>query len=65
VPAPVGSPELLPTLHQFLREQSMKVFLEVAFISNQPPELAGLPSLLDRIKRCIVNKTMDVPVWIA
>ena len=42
----------------------MKVFLEVTFINNQLPELAGFPSLLHRIKRCIVNETVDVPVWI-
>ena len=42
----------------------MKIFLEVAFISNQPPELAGFPSLLNKIKRSIVNETVDVPVWI-
>jgi len=30
----------------------MKIFLEIAFISNQPPELAGFPSLFDRIKCC-------------
>ena len=43
----------------------MKIFLEIAFISNQPPELAGFPSLFDRIKCCVVKKTVDVPVWIA
>ena len=43
----------------------MKIFLEVAFISNQPPELAGFPSLFDRIKCCVVKETVDVPVWIA
>jgi hypothetical protein len=29
----------------------MKVLLELALISDQPPELAGFPSLLHRIKR--------------
>jgi hypothetical protein len=43
----------------------MKIFLEIAFIGNQPPELAGFPPLLDWIKRCIVNETVDVPMWIA
>ena len=42
----------------------MKIFLEIAFISNQPPELAGFPSLFDRIKCRVVNETVDVPVWI-
>jgi hypothetical protein len=62
VATPVGSPELVPGLHQLLCEQGMKVFLEVAFISNQPPELAGFPPLLDWIKRCVVNETVDVLV---
>src|ERR1700719_3237489 len=43
----------------------MKIFLEIAFISNQPPELAGFPSLFDRIKCRVVKETVDMPVWIA
>ena len=43
----------------------MKIFLEIAFISNQPPELASFPSLFDRIKCCVVKEAVDVPVWIA
>ena len=65
MPASVRSPKLVPRLHQSSGEQRVKVFLEVAFISNEPPELARLPSLLDRIKRCVVNETVHVPVWIA
>ena len=42
----------------------MEMFLKVAFIGNQPPELAGFPSLLDRTKCRVVNETVDVPVWI-
>src|ERR1700747_2364792 len=65
MPTPICSPELVPRLHQSLREQRMKIFLEIAFISNQPPELPGLPSLFDWIKCCVVNETVDGPVWIA
>jgi hypothetical protein len=43
----------------------MKIFLEVAFIRNQPPELAGFPSPFDRIKCRVVNEAVDVPVRIA
>ena len=43
----------------------MKIFLEIAFITNQPTELAGLPSLFDRIKRGVVKETVDVPMRIA
>ena len=43
----------------------MKIFLEMAFISNQAPELAGFPSLFDRIKCCVLKETVDMPVWIA
>jgi hypothetical protein len=39
--------------------------VEVAFIGNQPSELARFPSLFDSIKRCVVKKTVDVPVRIA
>ncbi len=34
----------------------MKVFLEITFIGDQLPELAGFPSLFDRIKCCVVNE---------
>jgi hypothetical protein len=40
-------------------EQRVKRFLEVAFISNQAPELAGFPSLFDRIKCGVVKETVD------
>jgi hypothetical protein len=43
----------------------MKIFLEIAFIGNQPPELAGLPSLLYWIKCCVVKEAVDMPMWIA
>jgi hypothetical protein len=43
----------------------MKIFLEKAFISNEPSELAGFPSLFDQIKCCVVKETVHVPVWIA
>src|SRR5260370_41705150 len=65
MPTPIRSPELVPGLHQSLCEQRMKIFLEIAFVSNQPPELAGFPSLFDRIKCGVVKETVDVPVWIA
>src|SRR3984893_18197885 len=65
MPTPVRSPELVPGLHQSLCEQRMKIFLEIAFISNQAPELAGFPSLFDRIKCGVVKETVDMPVWIA
>ena len=41
----------------------MKILLEIAFIGDQAPELACFPLLLDRIKCCVVNETVDVPVW--
>src|ERR1700745_2241572 len=65
MPTPICSPELVPRLHQSLCEQRMKIFLEIAFISNQPPELAGFPSLFDWNKCCVVKEAVDVPVWIA
>src|SRR6202047_5285166 len=65
MPTPIRSPELIAALHQSLCEQRVKIFLEIAFISNQAPELAGFPSLLDRIKCCVVKETVDMPVWIA
>jgi hypothetical protein len=43
----------------------VKIFLIIALISNQAPELAGFPSLFDRIKCCVVKETVDMPVWIA
>jgi hypothetical protein len=43
----------------------MKIFLKIAFISNQSPELAGFPSPFDRIKCSVMNETVDMPVWIA
>ena len=43
----------------------METFLEIAFISDQPSELAGFPSLLDRIKCCVVKEAVDMPMWIA
>ena len=43
----------------------MKILLEVAFISNEPSELAGFPSLFDWIKCCVVKETVDVPMRIA
>src|SRR5271165_1198345 len=64
MPAPVCSPELVPRPQQSSCDQRVKIFLEIAFISNQPPELTGFPSLLDRIERCVVKETVDVPVWI-
>src|ERR1700734_2337915 len=65
MPAPIRSPELVPGLHQPLGKQRVKVLLEIAFISNDSPELAGFPSLFDRIKCCVVKETVDMPVWIA
>src|ERR1700738_4028998 len=65
MPTPIRSPELVPGLHQSLCEQRMKIFLEIAFISYEPSELAGFPSLFDRIKCCVVKETVDMPVWIA
>src|ERR1700736_2498485 len=65
MPTPIRSPKLVPTLHQSLCEQRMETFLEIAFIGNQSPELAGFPSLFDRIKCCVVKEAVDVPVWIA
>src|SRR5271165_5133103 len=64
MPTPIRSPELVRGLHQFLCEQGMEIFLEIALISNQPPELAGFPSLFDLIKCCVVQETVDVPMWI-
>jgi len=43
----------------------MKIFLIIAFISNDSPELAGFPSLFDRIKCCVVKEAVNMPVWIA
>ena len=65
MPTPIRSPELIPGLHQSLCKPRMKIFLKIAFISNQPPELSGFPSLFDRIKCCVVKETVDMPVWIA
>src|ERR1700722_17931650 len=62
---PIRSPEPVPGLHQSLGKQRVKIFLIIAFISNHSPELAGFPSLFDRIKCCVVKETMDMPVWIA
>jgi hypothetical protein len=64
MPTPIRSPELVPGLQQSLCKQRVKIFLEIAFISNQPPELAGFPSLFDWIKCCIVKEALDVPMWV-
>jgi hypothetical protein len=48
-----------------LGKQRVKVLLEIAFISDDSPELAGFPSLFDRIKCRVVKETVDMPVWIA
>src|SRR6202030_3516322 len=55
MPTPIRSPELVPGVHQFLCEHRMKIFLEIAFVGNHPPELAGFPSLFDRIKCRVVK----------
>ncbi len=65
MPTPIRSPELVPGLHQSLGKQRMKIFLVIAFIGYESPELAGFPSLFDRIKCGVVKETVDVPVWIA
>jgi hypothetical protein len=41
----------------------MKILLEVTFISNQRPALAGFPPVLHKCR--VVKETVDVPVWIA
>jgi len=43
----------------------VKIFLEIAFVGDQPPELARFPSVLHRIKCRVVKKTVNMPVWIA
>ena len=43
----------------------MKIFLKIALVGNQAPELAGFPPFFDRIKRGIVKETVDVPMRIA
>ena len=43
----------------------MKIFLEIAFITDQSTELAGFPPLLNRIERGVVKETVDVPMRIA
>src|ERR1700730_2199401 len=43
----------------------MKIFLEIAFITGQPTELAGFPTLFNRIERGVVKETVDVPMRIA
>src|ERR1700674_4697550 len=65
MPTPIRSAEPVPGLHQSLCKQRVKIFLKIPFISNQAPELAGFPSLFDRIKCCVVKETVDMPVWIA
>src|SRR6202043_506110 len=65
MPPPIRSPELVPGLRQTLCKQLVKIFLIIAFISNHSPELAGFPSLFDRIKCCVLKETVDMPVWIA
>src|ERR1700688_580752 len=65
MPTPIRSAEPVPGLHQSLCKQRVKIFLKIPFISNQTPELAGFPSLFDRIKRGIVKETVDVPMRIA
>src|SRR6202790_3155899 len=65
MPTPIRSSEPVPGLRQSLGEQRMKIFLIVTFISNHSSELAGFPSLFDRIKCCVVKETVDMPVWIA
>src|SRR5262249_36983570 len=59
------SPELVPGLHQSLRKPECENIPgnSLAFIGDQAPELACFPLLLDRIKCCVVNETVDVPVW--
>jgi hypothetical protein len=58
MPTPICSPEFVPGFHQFLCKYRVKIFLEIAFISNQPSELAGFPSLFDRIKCRVVKETV-------
>lgn len=65
MPTPIRSPEPVPGLRQSLCEHRMKIFLIIAFISNDSPELAGFPSLFDRIKCCVVKEAVNMPVWIA
>ena len=65
MPTPIRSPEPVPGLHQSLGKQRVKIFLIIAFISNDSPELAGFPSLFDRIKCCVVKEIVDMPMWIA
>jgi len=63
MPTLIRSPEPVPGVRQSLGKQRVKILLKMAFISNQAPELAGFPSLFDRIKCCVVNETVDMPVW--
>jgi hypothetical protein len=65
MPTPIRSPKPVPGLHQSLGKQRVKILLKIAFISNQAPELAGLPSLFDRVKCGVVQETVNMPVWIA
>src|ERR1700688_509427 len=43
----------------------MKIFLEIALVTDQPTELAGFPPLFNRIERGVVKETVDVPMRIA
>jgi hypothetical protein len=43
----------------------MKIFLEIAFVTDQPTKLAGFPPLFNRIERGVVKETVDVPMRIA
>jgi len=65
MPTPIGSPKFVPGLHQFLCKYRVKIFLEIAFVGDQHPELARFPSVLHRIKCRVVKKTVNMPVWIA
>jgi hypothetical protein len=38
--------------------------LENNLYQQSSPELAGFPSIFDRIKCCVVNEAVDMPVWI-
>jgi hypothetical protein len=63
MPAPVCSPELVQTAAIFVRPACENIPGNSLY-QQSAPELTGFPSLLDRIERCVVKETVDVPVWI-
>jgi hypothetical protein len=65
MPTAICSPEPVPALRQSLGKHRVKIFLKIAFISNDSSELAGFPSLFDRITCCVVKETVDMPMRIA